>query len=124
MKRHVVLFCLLLFSLPSFSQQAKTQSTAPEAVDIVSSGNNFTSRCDPAPDAWIDGFCRGYIAGLSEPGPLLVAAPNCPPKGATYGQDYLIVLKYIHNHPEEMHKETSILVLEALREAFPCPAKK
>ena len=121
MKHHVVLPCLLLSALFSVSQQAPSQSPA---VDIVSSGNNFISRCDPAPDAWIDGFCRGYIAGLSEPGPLLAAAPNCPPKGATYGQDYLIVVKYIHNHPEEMHKQTSVLVLEALREAFPCPAKK
>jgi hypothetical protein len=121
MKYHCVLFGLLLASLLGTSQQAPPQ---PPAVDIVSSGSAFISRCDPAPDAWIDGFCRGYVSGLSEPGPLLVAAPNCPPKGVTYGQDYLIVVKYIHNHPEEMHKQTSVLVLEALREAFPCPAKK
>ena len=124
MRHHIVLLYLLLSSLSSTSQQARTQSISPDAADVMSSGNNFISRCDPAPDAWIDGFCRGYIAGLSEPGPLLAAAPNCPPKGVTYGQDYLIVVKYIHNHPEQMHKQTSVLVLEALQEAFPCPARK
>jgi|SRR5271157_316949 len=121
MKRCLVLLCVFVLSALLASQQTAPQSLA---VDIVSSGNNFISRCDPAPDAWIDGFCRGYIAGLAEPGPLLTFAPNCPPKGATYGQDYLIVVKYIRNHPEELHKETNILALEALREAFPCPPAK
>src|ERR1035441_10767127 len=88
MKYLILLACLLLSSVLSVSQQTPPQSPA---VDIMSSGNNFISRCEPPIDSWIDGFCRGYIAGLSEPGPLLAAAPNCPPKGATYGQDYLIV---------------------------------
>ena len=51
-------------------------------------------------------------------------APFCVPDAADNGQIVRITLKYIRNNPEEAHKTTSVLIVEALREAFPCVATK
>jgi hypothetical protein len=33
-----------------------------------------------------------------------------------------VVLKYLDAHPETRHRSFRLLALEALKEAFPCPA--
>lgn len=50
-------------------------------------------------------------------------APFCVPDAADNGQIIRITLKYIRNNPEEAHQRTAVLILEALREAFPCVAQ-
>jgi hypothetical protein len=52
------------------------------------------------------------------------ASPFCVPDAADDGQIVRITLKYIRNNPEEAHKMTAVLIVEGLREAFPCPRKK
>jgi hypothetical protein len=49
-------------------------------------------------------------------------APFCIPDAADNGQIIRITLKYIRNNPEEAHKTTAVLIVEAVREAFPCVA--
>ncbi len=49
-------------------------------------------------------------------------APFCVPDAADNGQIVRITLKYIRNNLEEAHKATSVLIFEALRQAFPCAA--
>ena len=66
-----------------------------------------------------EAFQRVYI-GKSH------TSPFCVPDAADNGQMIRITLKYIRNNPEEAHKTTVILIVEALREAFSClaPAAK
>jgi hypothetical protein len=43
-----------------------------------------------------------------------------PQEGITTGQAVRVVIKYLHDHPEQLHRDAHILVVEALRIAFPC----
>jgi Ssp1 endopeptidase immunity protein Rap1a len=48
--------------------------------------------------------------------------PFCVPDAADNEQMIRITLKYIRNNPEEAHKTTAVLIVEAVRVAFPCVA--
>ena len=52
------------------------------------------------------------------------AALFCPPDGTTNGQAVRIVVKYLRDHPEELHKHDSVLAFTALKAAFPCANRK
>jgi hypothetical protein len=79
--------------------------------------------------AWMDsqdpvesGAFLGYVAGASD-------AVNddktiCAPRGFTIGQAEAIVRKYIQANPEKWSERADQLVAQALKQAFPCPAKK
>jgi len=69
--------------------------------------NNFES--------YRNGFCRGIVDGVSDVSPKV-----CQPQGSTYGQYHRVVLKYLQDHPEELHLRNSELVEKALAKAFPC----
>ena len=44
----------------------------------------------------------------------------CIPEAATMGQKIAVVVKYIDEHPEDMHLEFMFLAHEALLKAWPC----
>jgi hypothetical protein len=44
----------------------------------------------------------------------------CIPKGVTMGQMIAVVVKYVDEHPEDMHSEFLFLAHEALLTAWPC----
>lgn len=48
------------------------------------------------------------------------AAFCLPLEGISNGQAVRIVLKYLQDHPEELHYEPVILTVNAFRRAFPC----
>jgi hypothetical protein len=66
-------------------------------------------------ESFRDGFCRGIVEGVSDASPKV-----CPPKDSTYGQSDRVVVKYLQDHPEELHMKNSTLVETALAKAFPC----
>ncbi|MGA2204036.1 MAG: Rap1a/Tai family immunity protein [Terriglobales bacterium] len=113
------LFCLLLFYVVSAAQQVPAASD----VDIRLSGNDFLARCESegAYDSWNDGFCRGYVMGLSQ---LMSQSSICPGDHVTQAQFRRIAVKYMLDHPEKTDKLTADLMLEAWAAAFPCSVKK
>ena len=44
----------------------------------------------------------------------------CMPEGVTIKQAILIVLKYLKEHPEELHEEETFLVTLAFKNVYPC----
>lgn len=48
----------------------------------------------------------------------------CFPNSVTYGQYVRIVVKYLRDHPEQLHKDEFLLAATALITAFPCTNKK
>jgi len=48
----------------------------------------------------------------------------CAPDGVISGQAARIVIKYLRDHPEELHQPDYALTIAALHAAFPCPNKK
>lgn len=46
---------------------------------------------------------------------------NCSVSEVTYGQVHKIVLKYMEDHPSELHFNAEVLIFKSLQNAFPCP---
>jgi Rap1a immunity proteins len=99
-------------------------------------GNKLLSDCGPL-IAFLDGesvdqdksrgisFCLGLIQGMLHMNQfyeyqLKGAALFCAPNSMTNGQATRIVVKYLRDHPEELHQPDSVLTFTALRAAFPC----
>jgi hypothetical protein len=74
------------------------------------------------------GLCIGFIDGFRQFEVILAAAlqsaPNarvmCIPDGVSNRQAIKVVVRYLDQHPESLHKYAGALVFEALSEAFPC----
>jgi hypothetical protein len=66
-------------------------------------------------ESFRDGYCRGIVEGVSSASPKV-----CPADNATYGQEVRVVVKYLQDHPEELHLRNTTLVEKALAKAFPC----
>ena len=47
--------------------------------------------------------------------------PFCFPKKFTWGQGIMIVVKYLKEHPKDLHLDKRYLVNIAFMNAFPCP---
>ena len=67
----------------------------------------------------------GYLAGFNDAALLLNSVVShgiycLPPAGIVNDQMVRVVKKYLDEHPEELHQSARILILFALREAFPC----
>ena len=99
-------------------------------------GNKLLSDCGPL-IAFLDGesvdenkshgigFCLGLMQGMLHMNQfyeyqLKGAALFCAPNSMTNGQAARIVVKYLRDHPEELHQPDSVLTFTALRAAFPC----
>ena len=46
--------------------------------------------------------------------------PFCTPDNSNYRQMVDVVSSFLTNRPEQRHEDASVLVIKALREAFPC----
>jgi hypothetical protein len=77
--------------------QDKTPSTMSDMTDIA-----------------FGAYCTGLVRGVDN-----TASDLAEPDNATLGQAISVVLLYLQNHPEELHKPDHVLVHEALRKAFP-----
>ena len=91
-------------------------------------GNRLHSACEDE-DYFSQGVCLGYIVGsvamLADLQSADVFRPffkaDCvPTEQVQTGQIRDVVKKYLREHPEERHFLGSVLVITALREAFPC----
>lgn len=70
--------------------------------------------------------CIGYVTGMVDSAQLIFSVTPesrlfCPPSSGMSGdQQVRIVVKWLENHPEELHKGGRVSVVLALKEAFPC----
>ena len=67
--------------------------------------------------SWDEDVCNYYFMGIVDAlyGEYVV---DCP-KEVTTGQGYLVVAKYIYEHPAETHEHENELVRRAWKEALP-----
>lgn len=121
----IICLCVLFFC--AFAVGSSSQSPQNDAV----TGNGLLGSCqihvksmenrayNETPfEAYRDGYCSGLVAGVSSASPRV-----CPDAGVTIGQQIRVVLKYLQDHPEELHLDDAVLVDRALTKAFPCPKK-
>jgi hypothetical protein len=127
----VSLLVVCVFSFPSWCiadlrNGNKLLADCGAALAIVDGGEQSldTSRLIGA------GLCLGFMQGIGlmndfyQISALKGAALFCRPNGVNNGQTARIVVKYLRDHPEELHKDELSLTLTALRAAFPCANRK
>ena len=91
-------------------------------MDKVESTNDVDKLVDTLQcQAYIEGVLTGYsmvsnALNLKESGIESVCVPN----EAKLRQIYLVVQKYLKDHPEKHHRGAGELTMTALKEAFPC----
>jgi hypothetical protein len=64
----------------------------------------------------------GFIHGLyqADGPPDTAQKAFCLPRGLTAGQARLITEKFMSEHPEELHKDASVITARALNIAYAC----
>ena len=70
-------------------------------------------------DSFDVGTYFGFIAGVTES--TFNTGLYCPPNNIENEQNYAIVANYLKKHPEKWTQPAVIIVLQAMKEAFPCP---
>lgn len=97
---------------------------------IMSDGNAFLAECGNYETA--PAYCTTYVGGVVDgaqavsptPGagwPVWPTSGFCLPDGVTYGQELRVSIKYMQDHPQQLHVATAYLVIVAQAQAFPCP---
>lgn len=128
----LLLVAILVLAQPSVAQENKVEQD----------GNWLLKHCIQAVRSLdgdsLDGtkgmrsmYCLGYISGfvsshtltvlITETSPLFCAPKGGFPRGGLQtGQSVRIVVKWLNDHPENLHLDGGMLTLMALRTAFPC----
>ena len=125
----LLLVVVAVFSLPSWCNAQdrdgnKLLLDCGAAVTIFDGGGKSLDT-----DKFIDASrCIGLMQGMfgmndfyGLTGATLVF---CRPNNSTAGQAARIVVKYLQDHPEQLHQDEFGLAVAALQAAFPCTNKK
>ncbi len=75
------------------------------------------------PDTYDTGHCMGVVQAVTDMLTLYqdkLPIKFCMPGNITYGQSVRIVTKYMLDHPVDLNAHDSIIVLLALKDAYPC----
>lgn len=98
--------------------------TAAGAAEVDrDSANYWLPHCKAAieqRDSLAPGICIGAISGLAFVLRAIPAYCADVPYAATYDQIARVVIRYIEEHPQRMHKPFLNLAVEALHDAWPC----
>ncbi|MBP1749190.1 MAG: hypothetical protein H6Q52_1729 [Deltaproteobacteria bacterium] len=110
--------CLFLSMVCSvWAEDKSTWTTGNDLLgDCVKLENAMPN--SPGADAARAGRCLGEVNGVSNT--MFHYKTICPPNGVSAGQTVVIVLRYLRAHPEDLHMNSSLLIMGALSEAFPC----
>jgi len=113
MKRAILLIGMLL----AFDVGAQSNA--------FTSGNDLMKHCsvfEMGASTFYDGVCSGYVVAIADA--MAINTINtfraCVPLNSTWGQIARISIKYLREHPEQLHHAAHGLVAAALSEAFPC----
>jgi hypothetical protein len=70
-------------------------------------------------DFYLAGYCTGIVEAVLFL-PMWGTNLYCTPKGVTVGQGMKVLVKYMNDHPEELHERTMQLAARAFQKAWPC----
>jgi hypothetical protein len=106
---------------------ADIMSKCKQAVRDV---DNDTSVDKPPVKSFDVGFCFGFIDGANSTQQVWTASDKtnhrnhamgyCFSDAVTNGQMLRVFVKYLDDHPKELHEPAALLYIEAMRRAFPC----
>ncbi len=102
-------------------------------VATAASGNDLLKQCSMAlqekPRDLDFGLCFGYVDAANSSVYLLNSIAKqagghergCIPDEVTRAQEVRVIVKYLENHPAELHQSAYFSVLNAFDAAWPCP---
>lgn len=128
---------ITLLFISTTSNAYYSSKTGADVLTQCSHAVSFMDAHNPNSPYYADlGWCMGFIEGISQVelrDAVVIANANknnnpdlkkyldyCSPKNATLEQDMRIITKYLKDHPEKLNAPGAVLVIEALRQAFPC----
>jgi hypothetical protein len=97
---------------------------APVNAQSMRTGNDMLRTCTST--SGVDAVtCLSFIQGVVDTsmiGPSMYGQEIyfCVPSGSTIGQYNDVIIAYLRNHPERRHYASASLIIEAMRQAFPC----
>ena len=96
-------------------------SVSPLRAHEFYTGKEWLKKCsDGEPDVAM-GMCLGYLSAISDFRLVLPeGARHCPWQGVTVNQARQVAVKYLRDNPAKTRLPFMSLVLDSLREAFPC----
>jgi hypothetical protein len=112
------------------------RAAATDVNEMLAQCTDFLELVDapsPGADARINPFkagqCDGFVSGVIQTGTLYEASGQlnppivCFPKaGVKRGPAIRQFVKYLNEHPNDLHKDSGVLLILALRESFRCPS--
>ena len=123
MFRVIVIGLALIASLPAMADTDYTGNEMLQPCATFDEARTHNVPKPPAGDAFLVGTCMGMVSGIR----FLVGAATysnqyavCVPPGVNNGQSVSVVVRYMRNHPELLHKPFKHIVLAAFFEAWPC----
>lgn len=93
-----------------------TTAIGPASADSFISGKDMDRSCRRDNNS----FAIGYAVGIADVLLVTHAETICIPANSDSGQIVEVVCKYVVENPKERHRNARVLVVNALREAFPC----
>jgi Rap1a immunity proteins len=119
MTRRTMLVAVALSSLLA----AKAAANYFDGNELLAWCENWHREMDPDDDLLLGGYCGGFVGGVVD---TLVNKPHtfCVPQGpggVSSAQLVEVVKLYLRDHPDNRHLAASLLVMQALKEKFPCP---
>src|SRR5205809_156523 len=98
----------LFLQTPSLRAEGKTTFTAASlAEDCAALDRDLSSQPSDQLTSYRAGYCTGYLTGIlgAYNAYPLVKPRLCLPAGVNVGQMEKIFMKYINEHPEQLHLE-------------------
>jgi hypothetical protein len=103
--------------LPIFFILNLAALSEPARAGYFVTGSMLLDYCQKTDSPASQTFCSGYVAGISD---ALDDHFFCGPSEGQLSQSKKVVIKYLNEHPEILHKSASGLAIDALKAAFPC----
>jgi hypothetical protein len=82
---------------------------------VVERGCRYLDLSSDAKTAFIQGRCAGIVET-----PMALSTDACVPDKVTIGQAIRVIVKYVNDHPNNMHLDFKVLGEAALKQAWPC----
>jgi hypothetical protein len=99
-------------------------SRETRAADPTETCQYLAEACADEPGSFQQGFCIGYVSGVAASYSPVPGGRNfCAPRTATRGELEAVTAKWLKANPAKWHLAPWRCVVEALADAFPCPAK-
>ena len=120
----VLFFPLAVHGQPKNQTTSQTSPPSKNAVISDIHGTELSHLCNMQVGTAGMQFCEAFIVGVRDGVVLAAGLQDAKPLIETpveAKQDQLIavVLKYLNDHPNEHHKPAALLVILALKQAFP-----